>query len=211
MAKENEEMTGMVEETAVAEKSGKKTKRKKKEEKPESVLKTILEYTLTILITVTVCYLFVRFVAVRSVVDGSSMYPTLSNNDNLVLEKVTYYFHDPERFDIIVFELEDDPGTHYIKRVIGLPGETVQIIDGEVYINGLKLEGDVYGKDRMINAYTAAIPIVLKEDEFFVLGDNRNNSKDSRSVSVGPVNRSQILGRAFFRFWPLTEMKFLVK
>ena len=149
--------------------------------------------------------------AVRSVVEGVSMVPTLRHQDNLILEKVSYYFHDPERFDIIVFELESDPGTHYIKRVIGLPGETVQILDGYVYINGSKLEEDVYCSQPIERAYSAKDPITLGPDEFFVLGDNRNNSKDSRSVSVGPVHRSQILGRAFLRFWPITEITFLGK
>lgn len=188
--------------------------RVRKDEKPEkrdTLLKTVFEYTLTILITALICFLLIRFVAVRSVVDGSSMYPTLSHNDNLILEKVSYYFHGPERFDIIVFELEDDPGTHYIKRVIGLPGETVQILEGRVYIDGELLESDIYGSEPMQYAYTAAEPILLGEDDFFVLGDNRNNSKDSRSASLGPIRRTQILGRAFFRFWPLHQMKYLGK
>lgn len=153
-----------------------------------------------------ICLLFIRFVAVRSVVDGHSMNPILEDRDNLIVEKLSYYFREPARYDVIVFELKDKPGVHYIKRIIGLPGETVQIIDGYVYINGNKLESDIYGKEVMQDAYTAASPITLGEDEYFVLGDNRNHSKDSRSISVGTVVRSQFLGRAWFRFWPLNAL-----
>ena len=185
--------------------------KKKKEQKDVPLWKTLLEYALTILITVAVCFLIVKFVAVRSVVEGSSMYPTLSNADNLILEKVTYYFHGPERFDVIVFELEDDPGTHYVKRVIGLPGETVEIRDGYVYIDGKKLEEDVYGREVMTSSGIARSPVKLKEDEFFVLGDNRNNSKDSRAASLGPIKKEQILGKVFVRIWPLSEICFIGK
>ena len=137
------------------------------------------------------------------------MSPFVEDKNNLIVQKVSYYFHDPERFDVIVFELKDQPNIHYIKRVIGLPGETVQIIDGLVYINGEKLEGDIYCSEPIRNAYMAEHPITLQENEFFVMGDNRNNSKDSRAVDVGPVKRSQIIGKALFRFWPLTQMKYV--
>ncbi|MBO4412131.1 MAG: signal peptidase I [Lachnospiraceae bacterium] len=178
---------------------------------PKKPLKVFLDYALTIGITALVCFLFIRFVGVRSVVEGGSMEPMLQDRDNLFLEKVSYYFHDPERFDIIVFELESEPGEHYIKRVIGLPGETVQITDGVVYINGEILAGDIYCDELIERAYLARSPITLKEDEFFVLGDNRNNSRDSRSASVGPIHRSQILGKAVLRFWPITKITLLGK
>ena len=176
-----------------------------------------LDYALTVLITVGICLLIIKFVAVRSVVDGSSMYPTLSNGDNLIVQKISYYFHEPERFDVIVFQLEDDPvtaedesKTHYIKRVIGLPGETVQIkTDGCVYVNGVKLEGDVYGAALMERFGIAKDPLKLNDGEFFVLGDNRNNSRDSRAI--GPISKSQILGKAFIRIWPLDKISIVGK
>lgn len=166
----------------------------------------VLDMVVYLAFVVVLCLLFIRFVAVRTVVDGNSMNPLVSDRDNIIVEKVSYYFKDPERFDVIVFELSSEPGVHYIKRIIGLPGETVQILDGFVYVNGEKLETDVYGKEIMKDAYTAASPIVLGDDEFFVLGDNRNHSQDSRSVHVGKVRRSQFLGRAWFRFWPIRDM-----
>ena len=116
--------------------------------------------------------------------------------------------NDPKRFDIIVFPYPKEPDKHYIKRVIGLPGETVQIIDGYVYINGEKLD-ESYGSDVMNTAGIAQDPIVLGPDEYFVLGDNRNNSEDSRYAAVGNIKRSDITGRAWLRIWPFDSIGFL--
>ena len=131
------------------------------------------------------------------------MFDTLNDRDQLIEDRFTYIFlRQPERFEIITFRLKTDPGTHYIKRVIGLPGETVQIIDSVIYINGEPLEEN-YGKGVYFLAGSAADPVVLGEDEFFVMGDNRNNSIDSR-YAVGKVNRRQFTGRAIFRIWPFS-------
>ena len=102
----------------------------------------------------------------------------------------------------------DDESQLFIKRVIGLPGETVQIIDGYVYINGEKLD-ESYGSDVMNTAGIAQDPIVLGPDEYFVLGDNRNNSEDSRYAAVGNIKRSDITGRAWLRIWPFDSIGFL--
>lgn len=184
-------------------------KQQESEEKEEQSMESIhvgreiLELIVSLAIVVVVSLFIVTYITQRTVVDGDSMNDTLQNGDQLFVDKVSYRFSEPKRFDIIVFELKDAPGTHYIKRIIGLPGETVQIIDGYVYINGELLE-EHYGKDEVIDeARRAAEPITLGEDEYFVLGDNRNNSTDGRSLSVGNVNRSQIVGRAFIRIWPL--------
>ncbi len=174
---------------------------KKKNEDP------FWHYLILLAVAVVCAFLIVKFVAVRSVVDGSSMETTVTDKDNLILEKVTYYFRDPERFDVIVFKLKDDPKTHYIKRIIGLPGETVQIKDGFVFINGKLLMEDTYCSETIDYAYTASEPITLGEDEYFVMGDNRNHSKDSRSSEVGPIKRSQFIGRAWIRFWPIWKAK----
>lgn len=164
-------------------------------------------YLVMLAAVVLIAFLIVKFVAVRSVVDGSSMETTLTDQDNLILEKLSYYFHDPERFDVIVFELKNDPDTHYIKRIIGLPGETVQIKDGFVYINDELLMGDTYCEETINYGYTAVNPITLGPDEYFVMGDNRNHSKDSRSAEVGPIKRSQFIGKAWVRFWPIWKAK----
>ena len=160
------------------------------------------------MIVLIATFLIVKFVGVRTEVIGTSMTPTLQDGDNLIVEKVTYYFRDPQRYDIIVFPYPEDPSRHYIKRIIGLPGETVQIIDGYVYINGELLD-EHYGNAVMNNAGIAAEPITLGEDEYFVLGDNRNNSEDSRYAAVGNIKRSQIDGRAWLRIWPFSDIGFL--
>lgn len=160
---------------------------------------------------VCVALLIVTFVGQRTTVDGSSMEPMLTDGDNLIVDKITYRFRDPERFDVIVFPVERDQNKKYIKRIIGLPGETVQIDDeGNIYINGEVLEEN-YGRETispdMIGR--AAEPIVLGEDEYFVLGDNRNESSDSRRDIVGNVNRDAIIGRAWVRIWPLNKIGFI--
>ena len=137
-----------------------------------------------------------------------SMSPTLKDKENLILDKISYRFRDPERYEIVVFPPKYKENTYYIKRVIGLPGETVQIRDGDVYIDGMRLEEDgAYGK--INDPGLAAEPFLLGEEEYFVLGDNRNDSIDSREPEVGAVRREDILGRAFFRLWPLSEFGFL--
>ena len=158
---------------------------------------------------IVLTYLIITFVGQRTVVDGRSMNPTLNDRDNLIVEKLSYRFSDPQRFDIIVFPPQGAPNEHYIKRIIGLPGETVQIDEeGNIYINGEILEED-YGLETIANPGRASEPITLGDDEYFVLGDNRNNSTDSRSEKVGNVKRDTITGRAWLRIWPLSGIGFL--
>ena len=137
------------------------------------------------------------------------MEPQLRHEDNLIVDKITYRFREPERFDIIVFPFEYEDNTFYIKRIIGLPGETVQIDrDGNIFINGEILE-EGYGKEVIQEPGRAYEPITLGEDEYFVLGDNRNNSSDSRDMSVGNVRRDKIIGRAWLRIWPFDRFGFI--
>ena len=133
------------------------------------------------------------------------MEPKLSNEDNLIVDKISYRFHEPERYDIIVFPFRYEDNTFYIKRIIGLPGETVQIDEeGNILIDGEVLpEG--YGKEVIQSQGRAYEPITLEDDEYFVMGDNRNNSTDSRDPSVGNITREEIVGRAWLRIWPLDK------
>lgn len=153
-------------------------------------------------------WLLITFVGQRTEVEGSSMEPMLSHGDNLIVDKITYRFKDPQRFDIIVFPFKYKENTYYIKRIIGLPGETVQIDEkGNIYINGETLPEN-YGREIIKQEYIgiAAEPIVLGEDEYFVMGDNRNNSTDSRTEIVGNIKREDIIGRAWVRIWPFSRI-----
>ncbi len=175
------------------------------------ILKDILNTGIYLLIVLIVTYLVILYVGQRTEVSGDSMEPTLSNGDNLIVDKISYRFSDPERFDIIVFPFQYQKDTYYIKRIIGLPGETVQIDeDGSIFING-KLLNESYGRE-VIDADKlgiAAEPITLGPDEYFVLGDNRNYSSDSRVAEVGNIKRDQIIGRAWMRIWPFDKFGFI--
>ena len=134
-------------------------------------------------------FLILHFVGQRTVVNGNSMDTTLANGQNLVMDKLSYRFHDPKRYDII-----------------RMPGETVQIKDGKVYINDKELKSDLYGiTDYIDYPGIAEEPVTLGKDEYFCLGDNRPVSQDSRYEIVGPVKRSQIVGKVWIRIWPLNK------
>ncbi len=171
-------------------------------------LKEILSTGIYLLIVLILTYLVILYVGQRTEVNGESMEPTLSNGDNLIVDKISYRFNEPERFDIIVFPFQHKEDTYYIKRIIGLPGETVEIDEeGAIYING-KVLIESYGREIISPEHVGRVeyPVVLGEDEYFVMGDNRNNSSDSRIPEVGNVKRDQIIGRAWVRIWPLSEI-----
>ncbi|MCD8336933.1 MAG: signal peptidase I [Lachnospiraceae bacterium] len=171
--------------------------------------KEILSWILYIGFVILATWLILHFVGQRTVVDGRSMNDTLQDGDNLIVEKLSYRFGNPQRFDIIVFKPYEDSDELYIKRIIGLPEETVRIDqDGNIYIDGELLEED-YGKETIENPGRASEEITLGEDEYFVLGDNRNNSTDSRTERVGNVSRDSIVGKAWLRIWPLGSFGFL--
>uniref|UniRef100_UPI004056D10A signal peptidase I n=1 Tax=Acetatifactor sp. TaxID=1872090 RepID=UPI004056D10A len=175
------------------------------------VMREIFNTGVYLLIVLCATYLLITYVGQRTQVDGASMETTLSDGDNLIVDKITYRFNDPQRFDIIVFPFQYQEDTYYIKRIIGMPGEVVQIgDDGTIYINGEVLS-ESYGREiiKPENIGIAAEPIVLGEDEYFVMGDNRNNSSDSRTEIVGNIHRDDIVGRAWLRVWPLSDFGIL--
>lgn len=167
----------------------------------EFVLKTIVD----VIMIVCATYLIMMAFFTNATITGHSMNNTLYNGDKVLVNKIAYTFHAPERYDLIVFE-SDMSGISgsYVKRIIGLPGETVQIIDGIVYIDGKPLENDV------ISTYInkpglASEPIKLSYDEYFVLGDNRNNSDDSRYSNIGLIKRDKIIGKPWLRIRPVSS------
>ena len=175
-------------------------------EKEKGLVSSLLGWLLYIGIIIGLTYLIITYVGQRTMVSGDSMETTLSNGDNLIVDKISYRFRDPERYDIIVFPYKYEENTYYIKRIIGMPGETIHIMDGYVYINGELLESDIYGNEVMEYANLASSPITLGEDQYFVLGDNRNHSSDSRDPSVGVLTREDLIGRAWVRIYPFNEM-----
>lgn len=174
-------------------------------------MREMISTLLYILAVLGVAWLLVNYVGQRTEVDGGSMEPTLSDGDHLIVDKLTYRLHEPERFDIIVFPFEHKENTFYIKRIIGLPGETVQIDEkGNIYIDGKILE-ESYGREviREDHRGLAAEPVKLGEDEYFVMGDNRNNSIDSRMKTVGNIKRKDIMGKVWLRIWPMSKISVL--
>lgn len=139
----------------------------------------------------------------RVTVTGSAMNPVLNAGDVVLMDRLAYDLGKPKRFDIAVFER---PGSGYnIKRIIGLPGETVQITDNTVLINGEPLESDEISSDVML-AGIAEYPVELGYDEYFLLGDNRESSEDSRFSTIGNIKKDQLAGKVWLRFSPLSEL-----
>lgn len=151
-------------------------------------------------------FLFVYFFEVVTV-SGTSMEPSFANGDVLCLDKFMYKFVMAERFDVIAFKT-DNSDTVYVKRIIGLPGEKVQIKNGSVYIDGRLLEDDIEAES-ILNSGDAGEILTLLEDEYFVLGDNRNNSEDSRFASIGVVKEADIIGRAWLEVTSLRDFGFI--
>lgn len=151
---------------------------------------------------VTIIYSLVNLASARFIVDGASMQPNFATGQYLIVSRLNYLFGEPERGDIVVFHYPRNPNEDYIKRVIGVPGDTVELRDTFVYINGERLE-EPYINEPCTPQHCRDRVVTLGADEFFVMGDNRNHSSDSRSF--GAVHRRFIVGEAFARYWPPSD------
>lgn len=170
------------------------------------LLRRVIYWITDIAVVITLAVFVVIFFCQRITVTGHSMEPTLEAGDVVLVDQVKYCFTDPERFDIVVFEKENSSTSKtYMKRVIGLPGETVQIINDIIYIDGEPLEA-VIGLQQVTLSGLAENPITLGADEYFVLGDNRESSEDSRFANIGNVKRSEILGVIWLRVSPFQNL-----
>ncbi|MCM1267504.1 MAG: signal peptidase I [Bacteroidales bacterium] len=149
-------------------------------------------------VAVFLAFVIVFSVGMRTSVIGDSMEPVLYNGQEILMNRILYRISTPKRGDVIVFLPNGNENSHfYVKRVVGLPGETVQIREGNVYIDGLMLAEDERF-DEIVDPGIAQNEIHLSSDEFFVLGDNRNSSEDSRSGNIGAVKKDTIIGKAWF-------------
>ena len=171
----------------------------KKEKSKPNIKINLIAFGICVVIAIVIALIITNFVASHTKVEGNSMESTLENGDDIIVEKFSYLTNNPERYDIIVFR--ESESVNYIKRVIALPGETIQITEGKIYINERAIF-DAYGNAKMEDGGIAEKPIKLGQDEYFVLGDNRNASKDSRDKAVGVIKRDQIIGKAWLRVLP---------
>lgn len=182
-------------------------RRHKKNRQVHSAVRELRQWVLTLAAAFFVAFITDHFIIVNAQIPSGSMENTIMPGDRVFGSRLSYMLSNPERFDIVIFRYPDDRSQLYIKRVIGLPGETVEIRDGSIYINGsdVPLE-DVETKEFMTGSFG---PYFVPEGCYFMLGDNRNNSKDSRYWIDPYVPLNDMLGKAFFRYWPLDECKVL--
>lgn len=183
-----------------------RSRKKRKEAKKKSVGQVLFGWIFQIIVVILFAYVAVFFFGQSRTNIGQSMDPTLAGGDVVLLNELSYRFGGPSRNDVIAFKPNGSESSHsYIKRVIGLPGETVQIRDGVIYINETAYLEDA-GYPQMEQAGIAEDPIVLGTDEYFVLGDNRNASEDSRFADIGNVDRKDIEGKVWMVVSPREHM-----
>jgi signal peptidase I len=162
----------------------------------KKVRKEIIDWVQTLSIALIIAFLIRNYVFQPYRVQMGSMMPTLQENNLIIVNKLIYRFNSPKRGDIVVFHPPNNPSVFYIKRVIALPGDTIEINNGEVMINGVTL------KESYLSIVTPGIygPKTIIKDEYFLMGDHRNNSLDSREF--GPIKIKSIIGRATLVLWP---------
>ena len=170
-----------------------------------STVSEIKDWIVSIVVAVALAMFIRTFIVELYVVDGPSMRPTLESEQRLVVNKFIYRFHPPEKGDVLVFQYPRDPSRDFIKRVIAVPGDTIEIREGRVLVNDQLLTED-YILEKTRSEYPKA---TVPEGHIFVMGDNRNNSEDSRFADVGFVPYDLIKGKAMLVFWPISAYKTL--
>lgn len=166
---------------------------------------TIGEILIYAAIFILCLFLVPKFICCKYTVEGKSMISTLENGQQLIGEKVSYVFTAPKRFDVVVVQpYEGQEDNYYVKRVIGLPGETIEIKGSVLLVDG-KVMNDPYIKEPMWET-TKYGPVTLGKEEYFVMGDNRNYSIDSRDESIGPIPKDRFIAKVFLRVWPLEKL-----
>ncbi|WP_124066514.1 signal peptidase I [Clostridium sp. E02] len=169
-------------------------------------LRHVVNWIVDIVVVIAFAWFLVYAYGTQIVVSGHSMLPLLASDDVVLMNRLSYDFGHPDRFDVVVFQRDDQKMN--VKRVIGLPGETLQIKNDDIYMNGVKLQQPA-GLGRVSLAGLAEKPVKLGEDEYFLLGDNRDSSEDSRFSNIGNVSGSQIKGKVWFRMLPVGKIELI--
>ncbi len=165
----------------------------------KKIVKEVLIWLICIGLSILAAYLITHYALEKTNMPDDSMKETLSQDDSILINKFSYKIKEPKRMDVVVFKKENSTDSNYnIKRIIGIPGDTVKIKDGVIYINGTELKETVK-TDVMTNSGLAKDGVTLAEGEYFVLGDNRNECEDSRFSGVGKVTKDEIIGKAWIR------------
>ncbi len=167
------------------------------------------QWAISIFAVVIVGYSIVTFGIQSVTMVGQSMEPVLTNQDVVLLNKRAYTFQEPKRYDIVAFKLKEDTDAYFnIKRIVGLPGETIQIKNGKIFVDGNVLT-DLPFEDLIMTEGVALDGVTLGENEYFVIGDNCNNSEDSRYVNIGNISKKEISGKVIFRIAPRDAIGFI--
>lgn len=178
----------------------------KKEQPKKSMKQEIFEWIMVFVVAAAMAFVVRTFIFEPVRVDGSSMLNTLTDSEFMIATKYDYWLGDPERFDVVICNYPDtNDGMYRVKRVIGMPGEVIQLLGGELYVDGVHME-----QDFDMHSITANYgPFTVPENHYFVLGDNRNNSKDSRSIMVGPLERGMIKGHVRMVVFPFGKLRLI--
>lgn len=172
--------------------------KKGKKEKPKKTVKQeIIEWIVTLAVALLVAVVVRTFIFEPVRVDGNSMYPTLHHGEIMIVSKMAYLLGEPERFDVVICHYPNRGNTNFVKRVVGLPGDTVQVKDGYLIVNGV-IYAEKFLHERPVENFG---PFTVPEGQYFVMGDNRNNSNDSRRSGVGPLDQDDIVGKVAAVLW----------
>lgn len=173
-----------------------------KADRKKNVMKEIFSWLMVVVTAFVLAFVITHFIIIKAEVPTGSMKDTIQEGDRLIGWRIAYLFSDPKRGDIVIFPNPDNEEVKYIKRVIGLPGETIEIVDGVLYIDGEVYEED-YIKEPMTGSFG---PYMVPEDSYFMMGDNRNHSSDARYWKNTYVKKDKIIGKAWLRYEPSFEL-----
>lgn len=174
--------------------------------KETNLLRRTIRWIVDITVVLSLAWFCLFAFGTQIKVTGQSMAPLLLPDEVVLVNRLLYDYKKPDRLDVVVFKREDQKTN--VKRIIGLPGETIQIINGSIYINGERLIAED-GLDQVSLGGLAEKPVELEKDEYFLLGDNRDSSEDSRFANVGNVNKDQIIGKVWLRVFPLIRLNLI--